>query len=153
MNVGAARFVSQNIPVGVNVQTTGIVTGDFGGDGKLDLAVATQGVPGVTILQGQGNGRFVVSSTIPLPASGYPVYITTADLNGDGILDLAVTEPFYLATNTVQVLLNQGDGTFQLANPIPIAGNVGGLSRPTSTAPAGTIWSSPTRIRASSTSS
>ena len=41
-----------------------------------------------------------------------PVFVATGDLNGDGDLDLAVTNIFF---NSVAVLLGNGDGTFQTA--------------------------------------
>jgi hypothetical protein len=40
--------------------------------------------------------------------------VATADLNGDGHHDLAVTNPSY-QDETVSVLLSNGDGTFQAA--------------------------------------
>ena len=67
----------------------------------------------VEIFLGQGNGTFTPVATEP--AVGYsPTTIVTGDLNGDGILDLAVAN---LTSNssqpaTVTVLLGKGDGTF-----------------------------------------
>lgn len=43
------------------------------------------------------------------PASGSPTFITSADFNADGKLDLAVTNS---GINTVSILLGNGDGTF-----------------------------------------
>jgi hypothetical protein len=56
------------------------------------------------------------SSTIAL-ANSNPQFVTTADFNGDGHLDLAVAEG---NTNTVAILLGNGDGTFQSPVNYPV---------------------------------
>ncbi len=65
----------------------------------------------------------VISSTssytaVPLTASvgNSPLGLTGADFNGDGNLDLAVTN---VADNTVSILLGNGDGTFQAQQTYP----------------------------------
>ncbi|HEX4457229.1 MAG TPA: VCBS repeat-containing protein, partial [Polyangia bacterium] len=88
-----------------------ITAADFDGDGKRDLAVlnASQGTPSVAILQGNGNGSFVVNPT------QYPVaeqsVIAAGDLDGDGKADLVVPG----VSNGLQVLINTGGGTFRYA--------------------------------------
>src|SRR5712692_693007 len=97
-----------------------VASGDFNGDGKMDLAIANFGDPnahddgGVSILLGNGDGTFqaqknVVVGKNPCPDLYLPCVIATADYNGDGRLDLAVLN----ANDTVSVLLGNGDGTFQ----------------------------------------
>src|SRR5438105_15642329 len=57
-------------PVGVNPQA--VVTGDFNGDGRLDLAVANHASNTVSILLGNANGTFqpaLTSATGALPLS------------------------------------------------------------------------------------
>src|SRR6266568_5003454 len=46
-----------------------------------------------------------------------PSYIAEGDFNGDGKLDLAVTN---YGDNSVSVLLGNGDGTFQAARTFPV---------------------------------
>ncbi len=91
-------------PVAYTVGSTGfanpyyVVAGDFNGDGKLDLAVANNGDGNVSVLLNNGSGGFskavnyaTGSTSLPFPES-----VLTADLNGDGRLDLVVansTEP------------------------------------------------------------
>jgi FG-GAP-like repeat/Abnormal spindle-like microcephaly-assoc'd, ASPM-SPD-2-Hydin/FG-GAP repeat len=86
-----------SFPTGNSVAGS-LVTGDFNGDGKLDLALADGNV-----LLGDGDGTFGAA------VSAYPpgVSIQTADFNNDGIPDLALT-----TSTGVEVMLGKGDGTF-----------------------------------------
>jgi hypothetical protein len=84
-----------------------LTTGDFDGDGILDLAIADAGSTALTVLHGNGDGTFAqVSGEPALPQP--PSFVTTADLNGDGKLDLV----FSSAANTISIFLGNGDGTF-----------------------------------------
>jgi hypothetical protein len=112
---------------------TGVVAGDFNGDGKMDLAVvstcgsstqcfpqaAPQGPGSVTILLGNGDGTFSVSSA-QLTTGNIPYAIATADLNGDGILDLVVANS---SSNTLSIFMGNGDGTFTPTTASPATGN------------------------------
>ena len=104
---GDGTFLHQ-VPYATGARPFPSVTGDFNGDGILDLAVGNQNDNSVSILLGKGDGTFQPQVTY---AAGSQVYaLTTADLNGDGKLDLAVANN---ADNTVSVLPGLGDGTFQ----------------------------------------
>lgn len=83
-----------------------VVTADFNGDGRLDLAV-TEFISGqVQILLGKGDGTFQFFQTYPAcSAHG----LASGDFNGDGILDLAVADA---GCGQVSILLGNGDGTF-----------------------------------------
>jgi hypothetical protein len=93
--------------------------GDFNGDGIADLAVANNSgseitPSSVTVLLGKGDGTFrkVPSS----PTAGIePLAIAAGDFNGDGILDLAVTDQNdgFPNPGLVTVLIGRGNGTFK----------------------------------------
>jgi uncharacterized protein (DUF2141 family) len=88
-----------------------VATGDFNGDGKLDLAVADlgQGNGGVSVLLGNGDGRFKAAVNYGGPSS---FSVAVGDFNGDRKPDLAVANS---VDSTVSVLLGKGDGTFRAA--------------------------------------
>jgi hypothetical protein len=90
----------------------GLATGDFDGNGHLDVAVVNSpssalqiGRDGVTLLLGDGSGGFVRTAQ-PLDTGPKPNRIAVGDLNRDGRDDVAVTCPddssialFYLDRN------------------------------------------------------
>jgi len=100
---GEADFATGASPVA-------LVSGDFNGDGKLDLATANSGDNTVSVLIGKPDGTFQPHVDYTVGAS--PSAITTGDFNGDGRPDLAVTNS---TDGTVSILLGNGDGTFQVA--------------------------------------
>jgi hypothetical protein len=101
--------LTASLSVGSNPQS--VATGDFNGDGKLDLVDANFFSNTVSVLLGDGTGNFTRASS---PATGsFPVSVAIADFNGDGKLDLAVANQ---QGNTVSVLLGDGTGNFTLAS-------------------------------------
>jgi hypothetical protein len=93
-----------------------VVAGDFNGDGKLDLAILDGSGTTVSILLGNGNGTFKPNVEYPAGFSGSS--LTLGDFNGDGILDIALsdtqcTNSSCPASGSVNILLGNGDGTFQ----------------------------------------
>ena len=89
-----------------------LTMGDFNGDGTLDLAIVNQpiqGNSGVSIWSGNGDGTFQKSGSYTITE---PFWVSTADFNGDGKLDLVV------AAASLVILSGNGDGTFQ--SPVTI---------------------------------
>src|SRR5262249_42079074 len=91
-------------PAGANPQA--VVTADFNGDGRLDLATANVGDSTVSVLRGNANGTFQSAQT---SATGTgPASVAVGDFNADGKLDVVTANG-----NDLSVLLGNGDGTFQ----------------------------------------
>ena len=105
----------------------GLSIGDFNGDGKLDLAATNPSTDQVSVLIGNGNGTF--QAPVPYstgPSGSHPIAVAAADFDGDGVLDLAITN---LNSNTVAILLGNGNGTFKPEVSYPaINGSLSGPS-------------------------
>ena len=87
-----------------------VVTGDFNGDGIMDMAVSVTGANAVDIYLGTGDGNGNFGAAVSYPVGGGPTAIVTGDFNHDGHLDLAVANT---SGQSVSILLGQGDGTFK----------------------------------------
>ena len=98
-----------------------VITGDFNGDGKVDLAVVNESSDDVSVFLSNGDGTF--QAAVNYSVASQPLSIAVGDFNGDGKLDLAVVNNL---SDSVSVLLGKGDGTFQPAT------NSGAGSTPTS---------------------
>jgi hypothetical protein len=102
-----------------------VAIADFDGNGTADIAASNENDNTVSILLGNGDGTFTQASGSPIPNFKYnPGPIVTADFNGDGKVDLAVSnftpsDPSSKLTS-VNVLLGNGDGTFTNAPGSPI---------------------------------
>ena len=83
-----------------------ISTGDFDGDGKLDLAVAKVNSGTVSVYRNTGSTGIISFATKVDFTSGAGCWsVSISDLDGDGKLDLAVPNIYY---NSVSVLRNTG---------------------------------------------
>ncbi|HZI33055.1 MAG TPA: VCBS repeat-containing protein, partial [Candidatus Binatia bacterium] len=85
-----------------------VTVGDFTGDEKTDLAVATD--VGITILAGKGDGTF--QSALNYGAGNHPTFAGAGDFNKDGRVDLVVADT---ASGNVCVLLAEAGGFLQAA--------------------------------------
>lgn len=111
-------------PIGPAGATT---TGDFNGDGKLDLITVSQCSPTpcsnstIAVTLGDGKGGFrgpIVSTTSAFPVSGAVV----GDFNGDHKSDIAfLSQPPGQPTPAIAVALGSGHGTFGATTTYPAA--------------------------------
>ena len=88
---------------------TGVATGDFNRDGKLDWVVCNGGSNTVWVYLGKGDGSSQLPTIIPLVGQT-PIQVIAVDLRKTGVLDLVLAEA---DTGSVGILLGNGDGTFQ----------------------------------------
>ncbi len=116
---GDGTFTTAPSPAATGNTPSSIAVGDFNGDGKLDLAAVNYGDNTVTILLGNGDGTFTQASGSPVSVGGGADSIIAADFNGDGKLDLAVTNS---TDDTLSILLGNGDGTFTPTPSRPVTG-------------------------------
>jgi hypothetical protein len=93
--------------------------GDFNHDGRDDIAVLSTSTQSVSIIifLSQANGSFspVTTNLQGVAGEATSSRIAFADLNHDGILDLA-----YATTNHVFTMIGQGDGTFSSPSSLPV---------------------------------
>lgn len=97
-----------------------VVVADFNQDGNEDFAVVGQAYEYnyISVFSGDGTGGFVLDATYP--AGSLPVDLIAADVNGDGLFDLATAN---FGENTLSLYLGLGNGAFAWQ------GNIGAGSR------------------------
>jgi FG-GAP-like repeat/Peptidase M10 serralysin C terminal/Calx-beta domain/FG-GAP repeat len=117
LNNGTGSFsAAPDVATGLNSRS--IALGDLNGDGRLDFVASNASANTLSVLLGNGAGGFANALGSPVGVGGAPFTVVLADLDGDGDLDIAVTN---VGANTVSILLNSGSAAFTPAAGSPIA--------------------------------
>ena len=101
--------------------STAIVTEDLNHDGKLDAVIANNG--SIIYLRGNGDGTFQEPINL-YNGGGQITSLLSLDVDGDGKNDFVFSSSFgplyYNEHNTLNVMLGNGDGTFQAPQKLPL---------------------------------
>ncbi len=112
--VSATGFVT-GTSLSVGNSPASVASGDFNGDGQVDIAVVNKADGTVSVLLGKGDGTF--GSAVTYAAGTNPASVAVSDFNGDGISDLAIANN--VATgSSLTILIGKGDGTFSPAGQL-----------------------------------
>ncbi len=135
LNNGSGQFAADSlVPIGAppagnpyqQYEPTDLQVGDFDGDGYADIVTANSATDRISVLLNDGAGGFATETTYDLrwgsTDSIYPQALAVADLNGDGILDVAaaasrddaLADPLQGTEGAVAVLLGDGTGAFAI---------------------------------------
>src|SRR5262249_20782443 len=106
--VGDGTFnAAVNYSVGLN--SFGLTSGDFDGDGILDLVVSRQSSSATAIDLLRGNGDGPSAAAVEFGGGAAPGQLATADLDGDGLADVASTSN---GANAISMMLGAPGATF-----------------------------------------
>ncbi len=106
----------------------GVAIGDLNADGNPDLAIinspastggASEGINGLTILLGDGKGKFTVMEGSPFNSGKIPNRVAIGDVNGDTINDVVTSDN---SANKIYLFLMNKNGSVQSQSSI-IVGN------------------------------
>ncbi len=129
-----APFFGASTAYSANINPTSITSGDFNGDGILDLALAQQGAIGnagnMSVFIGTGSGTFLTRNDYAPNAGGRPQGIAAADFDKNGILDIVTANG---GVNNVDKGVSIFRGTAVPSTPVVV------VTQPTCPAPIGSI--------------
>ena len=105
------RVLAAAVTYAAGQEPRGLALGHFNADNLLDLAVAASGSRQVSVLLNQGSGTFGAPIALSVGADLRPLGVTAADLDRDGLMDVATTTSD-VGVDFASVFLRTGAGTF-----------------------------------------
>ena len=89
---GTVSFANEYLISNLRLSNFYVAAGDLDGDGKIDLAVASQYSNEISIYKNNGNvGTISLASPVKLALAGMPTEIQISDVDGDGKSDLIIS--------------------------------------------------------------
>jgi hypothetical protein len=111
LGMGDGTFAPSAQSILTGAGTAWVAAGDLNGDKIVDFVVANSAGNSVSIFTGKANNQFTPGATYPVGTD--PEFVSLADLNNDGHLDIVVVcKGDSVTPGSVVILLGNGDGTF-----------------------------------------
>jgi WD40 repeat protein len=130
LGIGSGRFkAAEGSPFvareGTQPHTHGLAVADVDGDGDLDIVTANNSDGDVSLLLGDGKGKFVRASSSPFSCGKSPYPIAASDVNGDGCADVLVPNATHGdgSAKTLTILLGGKGGQLKPASGSPLIGD------------------------------
>jgi len=107
LRANAGGVFGNVITISAGGSATGIVQGDFNGDGVVDLVTANKNDDNISILIGNDDGTFQTANNFAAGIESQQ--IISGDFDVNGTLDVAMANGF---SSNITILDGNGDGTF-----------------------------------------
>ncbi|MBW4654771.1 MAG: VCBS repeat-containing protein [Kaiparowitsia implicata GSE-PSE-MK54-09C] len=104
---------------------TSVVAVDLNGDTVLDLLVIDPASNGLRVLLGDGSGGFTLQDNFAIAPSSFS--IATGDVNGDGLVDVAIAHNGS-PNGSLSILLGDGSGGFSASESWSLGFNPGAIA-------------------------